>query len=127
MTCVEVGYSGSQISGEIDYYLVRDSKQVDADGVHTGPVLRFTPEQWAAFLTELRVGNLDGAVSWAWLSGEGADYLTGGVEIRHGRDMTCMRAADDPETVLSYTAEEWAAFGAGVRNGEFDYGTADAA
>jgi len=45
-TCVEVGHDG-------DAVLVRDSKDPD------GPVLRFTPAEWTAFLAGARDGEFD--------------------------------------------------------------------
>lgn len=45
-TCVEVARSGQEIR-------VRDSKDA------AGPVLRFTPAEWAAFLTGARAGEFD--------------------------------------------------------------------
>ncbi|MEU1780314.1 MULTISPECIES: DUF397 domain-containing protein [Streptomyces] len=36
-----------------------------------------------------------------------------------------MRASNDPETVLRYTASEWEAFVLGVRDGEFDIDVED--
>lgn len=45
-TCVEVALSGAEVA-------VRDSKDAD------GPVLRFTPREWAAFLAGVRAGEFD--------------------------------------------------------------------
>jgi hypothetical protein len=44
--CVEVGFAGA-------YVLVRDTKN------RQGGVLRFTSEEWVAFLKEVRAGKLD--------------------------------------------------------------------
>jgi hypothetical protein len=44
--CVEVGLAGDQV-------VVRDSKD------RSGPALRFTPEEWRAFLAGARDGEFD--------------------------------------------------------------------
>lgn len=46
-TCVEVALSGREV-------WVRDSKDT------AGPILRFTPAEWAAFLAGARAGEFDG-------------------------------------------------------------------
>jgi uncharacterized protein DUF397 len=45
-TCVEVALSGPEV-------WVRDSKDA------AGPILRFTPAEWAAFLAGARAGEFD--------------------------------------------------------------------
>jgi hypothetical protein len=57
--CVEVGYAVSQISGEVDGVRVRDTKQVDAQGRHVGPVLEFSLEEWDAFRQGVIAGEFD--------------------------------------------------------------------
>jgi hypothetical protein len=47
-SCVEVAYLDTQIA-------MRDSKHQD------GPVLRFTPSEWTAFLDGVRTGDFDPA------------------------------------------------------------------
>lgn len=88
--CVEVDFttSGAQI---------RDSK---AHG--TGPIIEFTPAQWAAFIHE---------------SVHGLPSANGAVTVTH-RYGTQVRSAG---TVLRFTPAEWAAFVAGARDGEFDH------
>lgn len=49
MACVEVGKTG-------DLVLMRDSKDPD------GPVLRFTPAEWAAFMDGMKAGEFDSLV-----------------------------------------------------------------
>jgi len=44
--CVEVGFVTAQV-------LLRDSKDPD------GPVLRFTPEEWKAFIAGVKDGQFD--------------------------------------------------------------------
>lgn len=73
--------------------LLRDTKD---HGM--GPVITFTPDQWTAFLRE-------------------AD--TAAVTIHTVGTETHLRAAASGVT-LRFTASEWAAFRAGVRDGEFD-------
>lgn len=89
--CVEVDFTAAGMR-------IRDSK---ARG--TGPIIEFTPAQWAVFVHE--------AV-------HGLPSANGAVTVAHHRDGTQVRSAG---TVLHFTPGEWAAFVAGARDGEFDY------
>ncbi|HET9257017.1 MAG TPA: DUF397 domain-containing protein [Pseudonocardiaceae bacterium] len=87
--CVEIDFTATGVE-------MRDSK---AHG--TGPIIDFTPTQWAAFLDDLSSG--DGAVT-----------------VTHHQQGTHVRSTDGGVT-LDFTPTEWAAFVAGVRDSEFDY------
>ncbi|MGH3763841.1 MAG: DUF397 domain-containing protein [Pseudonocardiaceae bacterium] len=86
--CVEVDFTAAGVE-------MRDSK---AHG--TGPIINFTPTQWAAFLNDLSSG--DGAVTVTHRDGIQVHSTGTGV-------------------ILNFTPAEWAAFVAGVQDGEFDY------
>jgi hypothetical protein len=90
--CVEVDFTAVGVK-------MRDSK---ARG--TGPIIDFSPTQWAAFLAESVRGlpSANGAVTVIHLNGTRVRSTTGGV-------------------TLHFTRAEWAAFVAGARDGEFDY------
>ena len=90
--CVEVDFTAVGVK-------MRDSK---ARG--TGPIIDFSPTQWAAFLTESVCGlpSANGAVTVIHLNGTRVRSTAGGV-------------------TLHFTRAEWAAFVAGARDGEFDY------
>jgi hypothetical protein len=91
--CVEVAPAAVGV-------LLRDTKDRG-----TGPVIAFTPEQWAAFLAEVATDRVPGA--------------NGCVEVIRtdsGVQMQALAAA----IRLSFTPSEWMAFRAGVRDGEFD-------
>ncbi|MGQ0719342.1 MAG: DUF397 domain-containing protein [Pseudonocardiales bacterium] len=90
--CVEVDFTTAGIQ-------MRDSK---ARG--TGPIIDFTPTQWAAFLHE---------------SVRGLPSANGAVAVTHS-DGTQVRSAAGGAT-LNFTPDEWAAFVAGAQDGEFDY------
>jgi uncharacterized protein DUF397 len=90
--CVEVDFTAVGVQ-------IRDSK---ARG--TGPVIDFTPTQWAAFLRE---------------SVRGLPSTNGAVTATH-RDGTEVRSTASGAT-LHFTPGEWAAFVAGAQDGEFDY------
>ncbi len=92
--CVEVDFTTTGVE-------MRDSK---AHG--TGPIINFTPTQWAAFLDDLSSGG--GAVTVTHQNGTGVRSTTSGV-------------------TLQFTPAEWSAFVAGVQDGEFDYHTQAAA
>lgn len=89
--CVEVDFTATGVQ-------MRDSK---AHG--TGPVIDFTPAQWAMFVHE-SVHDLPSA--------HGVATIT-----RHQEGTTVQSAG----AVLHFTPGEWAAFVAGARDGEFDY------
>lgn len=90
--CVEVDFITAGVH-------MRDSK---ARG--TGPIIDFTPTQWAAFLRE---------------SVHGLPSANGAVTVAHS-DGTQVRSTADG-TTLNFTPGEWAAFVAGAQDGEFDY------
>src|SRR3954468_16928205 len=88
--CVDVAPAGSGV-------LIRDTKDHGS-----GPVIAFSATQWAAFLAEVAADapSANGAAV--------AEPSTSGVVLRGeggGR--------------LAFTPSEWAAFRAGVRDGEF--------
>lgn len=84
-----------EVAPAVDGVLVRDSKDHGA-----GPVLRFSHDEWAAFLARPPVTV--------------ADRLT-----RHdGRDVHTRWHLRD---TLHFTDAEWNAFLAGARDGEFDF------
>ncbi|WP_216916879.1 DUF397 domain-containing protein [Nocardia noduli] len=97
--CVEVRFVGDVVS-------VRDSKyrRDPAALLCDEPIITVTATEWTSFLTVLASGG----------SAEGPTALTalttsdGATSLRHG------------EITLTYTPEEWNAFIAGVRDGEFD-------
>ncbi|MGH8937837.1 MAG: DUF397 domain-containing protein [Actinomycetes bacterium] len=93
-SCVEVDFTAAGVH-------MRDSK---AHG--TGPIIGFTPSQWAAFLHE---------------SVRGLASANGAVTVTH-LDGTQVQCTADGAT-LNFTPGEWAAFVAGARDGEFDYHT----
>lgn len=92
------------VSKEVQRPALRAS---DSKAHGTGPIIDFTPIQWAAFL-----GNLS--------SGGGA------VTVTHHQQGTQIGSADG-RVSLDFTPTEWAAFVAGVKDGEFDYHTQAAA
>ncbi|WP_405178909.1 DUF397 domain-containing protein [Nocardia sp. NBC_01377] len=97
--CVEVRFVGDVVS-------VRDSKyrRDPAALLCDEPIITVTATEWTSFLTVLASGG----------SAYGPTALTalttsdGATSLRHG------------EITLTYTPEEWDAFIAGVRDGEFD-------
>ncbi|MGH3873148.1 MAG: DUF397 domain-containing protein [Pseudonocardiaceae bacterium] len=90
--CVEVDFTTASVQ-------IRDSKNRG-----TGPIIGFTPAQWAAFLHE-SVGGLPST--------------NGAVVVTHDNG-TQVRSIASAET-LNFTPDEWAAFIAGSHDGEFDY------
>ena len=92
--CVEVDFTTAGVQ-------MRDSK---ARG--TGPIIGFTPSQWAAFLHEsvCALPSANGAV---------AVTHSGGTQVR----------STTSEVTLHFTSDEWAAFVAGAQDGEFAYHT----
>ncbi len=79
--------------------LLRDTKDGGA-----GPVIAFTPDQWTGFTQEVATG---------------APSANGAVTVRTVGAETHVHAVKSGVT-LRFTASEWAAFHAGVRDGEFD-------
>lgn len=96
--CVEVDFTTAGVQ-------MRDSK---ARG--TGPIIGFTPTQWAVFLRESVRGlpSANGVVTATHSDGTQVRSTTGGA-------------------ILSFTPGEWAAFVTGAQDGEFDYHTQVAA
>ncbi|MCU1640835.1 MAG: hypothetical protein JWN03_1110 [Nocardia sp.] len=95
--CVEVRFDG-------DAVLIRDSK-FRRNPAHCGrpePVITVTAADWMSFLATVQSHPTDPSPLTAHPS------LDGGAILRHG------------EISLVYTPGEWAAFVAGVRDGEFD-------
>ncbi|WP_054815230.1 DUF397 domain-containing protein [Nocardia arizonensis] len=94
--CVEVRFVG-------DAVLIRDSKyrRDPANRPADEPIITVTANEWTSFLGLLAAGRSGDRL----VARTGADGTT---TLRHG-DIT-----------LTYTVEEWAAFVAGVRDGEFD-------
>lgn len=76
----------------------------DTDGPDVGPVITFTAEQWTAFLAEVTVGM---------------PSTNGVVEVIHTDGDTQVHGVATGVR-LRFTQSEWAAFRAGVRDGEFD-------
>ncbi|HKR48874.1 MAG TPA: DUF397 domain-containing protein [Pseudonocardiaceae bacterium] len=97
-SCVEVDFTAAGVH-------MRDSKACG-----TGPIIDFTPAQWAAFLHE---------------SVHGLSSANGAVTVIHA-DGTQVRSTSSGVT-LSFTPGEWAAFTAGAQDDEFDYHTQVAA
>ncbi len=91
-SCVEVDFTAAGVH-------MRDSKACG-----TGPIINFTPVQWAAFLRE---------------SVRGLSSANGAVTVTH-QDGTGVRSIASGVT-LHFTPGEWAAFVAGAQDGEFDY------
>ncbi|MET7770434.1 DUF397 domain-containing protein [Nocardia sp. NPDC005366] len=94
--CVEVRFVG-------DAVLVRDSKyrRDPANLLAEEPIITVTANEWTSFLTLLATGG-------------SADRLI----TRTASDGTTSLCHGD--ITLTYTPEEWDAFIAGVRDGEFD-------
>lgn len=90
--CVEVDFTAAGVR-------MRDSKARGA-----GPIVDFSPTQWAAFLGE---------------SVRGLPSANGAVTVIH-LDGTRVRSCAGGAT-LHFTPGEWAAFVAGAQDGEFDY------
>ncbi|MGQ0773351.1 MAG: DUF397 domain-containing protein [Pseudonocardiales bacterium] len=88
---------------EVDFTVVgvqmRDSKAHGA-----GPIIGFTPTQWAAFVRE---------------SVSGLPSANGAVTVTH-QDGVQVRSIVSG-AVLHFTPGEWAAFVEGAEDGEFDY------
>ncbi|WP_194816601.1 DUF397 domain-containing protein [Nocardia sp. XZ_19_385] len=94
--CVEVRFDG-------DAVLIRDSKyrRNPANRLAEEPIITVTESQWNSFLKLLNSGRAHAQL----LVHTSAD---GSATLRH-RDIT-----------LTYTPDEWTAFRAGARDGEFD-------
>ncbi|MEU8895246.1 DUF397 domain-containing protein [Nocardia sp. NPDC048505] len=94
--CVEVRFDG-------DAVLIRDSKyrRNPANRLADEPVITVTTRAWNSFLTHLNAARAHDQL----LVRGTAD---GGATLRH------------QDTTLTFTPEEWTAFLAGVRAGEFD-------
>lgn len=96
--CVEVDFTAAGVE-------MRDSK---AHGL--GPIIGFTPVQWAAFISET-VRELP--------TGSPMISANGAVTVTH-QDGTQVRSTASA-AILNFTPGEWTAFVAGARDGEFDY------
>ncbi|MEV6138559.1 DUF397 domain-containing protein [Nocardia sp. NPDC051990] len=94
--CVEVRFDG-------DVVLIRDSKyrRNPANRPAEEPVITVTASLWTSFIHLLNSGRSHNEL----IADTSAD---GSATLRHGG------------ITLSYTAEEWDAFAAGARDGEFD-------
>lgn len=90
--CVEVDFTAAGLQ-------MRDSKARGA-----GPIIDFTPTQWAVFVSE----SVDGLPS-----------ANGAVTVTR-QDGTQVRSIASG-AVLRFTPGEWSAFVEGARDGEFDY------
>ena len=90
--CVEVASAEQGV-------LLRDTKDGGA-----GPVVAFTPDQWTAFVREVAAGS---------------SSTNGAVTVHAVGTETHLNAVESGVT-LRFTPSEWAAFRAGVRDGEFD-------
>ena len=103
--CVEVRFVG-------DVVLVRDSKyrRDPAALLCDEPIITVTATEWTSFLTVLASGgSVEGPTAPTTPTALTALTTSDGTtSLRHG-DIT-----------LTYTPEEWDAFIAGVRDGEFD-------
>lgn len=91
--CVEVGFH--DVPCDQDTVFVRDSKDKG-----DGPVLAFTTEQWVNLLAEVK----EEGMGWS----------------QNASGMYVLTDADDGDTALYYTKDEWDAFVDGVSKGEFD-------
>lgn len=97
--CVEIRFEGSRV-------LVRDSKYLrdNTNNPAAQPIIEISAAEWSAFLATA----VDHAPRLAD-SQPSIDYLPNG-DVRLRKD----------HTTLTYTADEWNAFTAGITAGEFD-------
>ncbi|WP_433626462.1 DUF397 domain-containing protein [Nocardia sp. CA-120079] len=97
--CVQVAFGERSV-------FIRDSKYLrdPANDPATQPTIAVSAEDWNAFL---RAANGTEPDAWRDLP----------IITRHGSGEVTVQAADG--ITLSYTAAEWVAFVAGVRDGEF--------
>jgi hypothetical protein len=64
-------------------------------------------------------GDAPATITWITASGTGSGT---GVQVAERRDMIAFRDSRDPSAApFWFTAAEWQAFVAGVKNGEFDH------
>ncbi|QIS18751.1 DUF397 domain-containing protein [Nocardia terpenica] len=98
-SCVEVKFAGASV-------FIRDSKYLrdPANDPATQPIIELRAADWPHFLT-LAAGRTTAPVA-------GLRSLT-----RHADDSITITATDG--TSLTYTPDEWTAFLAGIRAGEF--------
>ena len=89
-----------EVKGENDLVLVRDTKLGDAS-----PVFSFTDAEWIVFTDEIRRGITCPVTGHfrVWVVENGMDLVD-----------------SERREVLRFTDDEWAAFVAGVKLGEFD-------
>lgn len=94
--CVEVRFDG-------DAVLIRDSKyrRNPANRPAEEPVITVTASLWTSFINLLNSGRSHNELI-------AHTHADGSATVRHG------------DTTLTYTSEEWDAFLAGARDGEFD-------
>ena len=98
VTCVEVRF-------DRDIVGVRDSKDLLADPQATFPFLEVPADRWPLFLSEVLGESPSGENGFVFFS-----------EATDG-DVTLTTA--DADVSLRYDSEEWAAFRAGVTDGDF--------
>lgn len=102
------GASCVEVAPIPDAVLVRDTKDHG-----TGPVVEFSPEQWAALVRDVRPG-LDGTAAVTTVE---LRTVHDGVEVHTRWHLHAPRG----DVVLHFTDAEWEAFVAGARDGEFDF------
>ncbi|WP_280275125.1 DUF397 domain-containing protein [Nocardia wallacei] len=97
--CVEVRFDG-------DFVHLRDSKYLrdPANDPAAQPLITLKAEYWDSFLAAAAVDKADARSDQP-------------VILRHPTGQVSVRAQDG--TTLTFTADEWDAFTAGVREGEF--------
>jgi Domain of unknown function (DUF397) len=61
-SCVDADEGTGLKEGRVHLIKVKDSKDPD------GPVLKFTDDEWLAFLAGVRLGEFDGFIAWANIS-----------------------------------------------------------
>ena len=111
--CVEVAFLEAQV-------VVRDSENIG------GPVLIFTHDEWNAFLTGVRSGELDPLASREdqLRSEQAAPSSSASGELvevtRVGGQVAIRDPKDHQRSTLVFDLPDWRAFANDVRHGEFD-------
>lgn len=95
--CVEVRFEGEEV-------LIRDSKYRGNEALR--PIIAVPAHAWVEFLTIATGDATD-------------DGTTLGIPSIHPENNGYTTLRDAAETTLTYTREEWTAFLAGIRSGEF--------
>lgn len=97
--CVEVRFDGGRV-------LIRDSKYLrnSANDPAAQPIISLSPAEWATFRSAATHQGLRPADAQPVIE----NLPAGGVSLHQDG------------TTLTYTAAEWTAFVAGIRDGEFD-------